>query len=78
MSLNGRTFVTGAGQGIGLGVAKLAADLGANLILADTNADGLQAARIALLPARAMSRSRISSRASSSGPPPGSPVSMDW
>ena len=33
MSLARRTvLVTGAGQGIGLGVAKLAADLGANLV----------------------------------------------
>jgi 3-oxoacyl-[acyl-carrier protein] reductase len=46
MSLAGRTIlVTGAGQGIGLGVARLAADLGANLVLADMNADGLEAAR---------------------------------
>jgi len=46
MSLAGRTvLVTGAGQGLGLGIAKLAADLGANLVLADMNADGLEAAR---------------------------------
>jgi 3-oxoacyl-[acyl-carrier protein] reductase len=46
MSLAGRTIlVTGAGQGIGSGVARLAADLGANLVLADMNADGLEAAR---------------------------------
>jgi 3-oxoacyl-[acyl-carrier protein] reductase len=45
MSLAGRTIlVTGAGQGIGLGVARLAADLGANLALADMNAAGLEAA----------------------------------
>ena len=45
MSLAGRTIlVTGAGQGIGLGVARLAADLGANLVLADMNAAGLEAA----------------------------------
>ena len=43
MSLVGRTIlVTGAGQGIGLGVARLAADLGANLVLADMNAAGLE------------------------------------
>ena len=45
MSLAGRTIlVTGAGQGIGLGVARLAADLGAKLVLADMNAAGLEAA----------------------------------
>jgi 3-oxoacyl-[acyl-carrier protein] reductase len=46
MSLARRTvLITGAGQGIGFGVAKLAADLGANLILADMNAEGLETAR---------------------------------
>jgi 3-oxoacyl-[acyl-carrier protein] reductase len=46
MSLAGRTIlVTGAGQGIGLGVARLASDLGANLVLADMNAGTLEAAR---------------------------------
>jgi hypothetical protein len=46
MSLAGRTvLITGAGQGIGFGVAKLAADLGANLILADMNTEGLETAR---------------------------------
>jgi 3-oxoacyl-[acyl-carrier protein] reductase len=46
MSLTGRTIlVTGAGQGIGLGVARLAANLGANLVLADMNAQALDAAR---------------------------------
>jgi 3-oxoacyl-[acyl-carrier protein] reductase len=45
MSLAGRTvLITGASQGIGLGVARLAADLGANLVLADMNAEGLEAA----------------------------------
>jgi NAD(P)-dependent dehydrogenase (short-subunit alcohol dehydrogenase family) len=45
MSLAGRTvLITGASQGIGLGVARLSADLGANLVLADMNAEGLEAA----------------------------------
>jgi 3-oxoacyl-[acyl-carrier protein] reductase len=44
MSLAGRTvLITGASQGIGLGVARLAADLGANLVLADMNAEELEA-----------------------------------
>ncbi len=45
MSLADRTvLVTGAGQGIGFGVAKLASDLGANVVLADMNPDALKAA----------------------------------
>lgn len=45
MSLAERTvLVTGAGQGIGFGVAKLASDLGANVVLADMNPDALEAA----------------------------------
>jgi 3-oxoacyl-[acyl-carrier protein] reductase len=44
MSLAGRTvLIAGASQGIGLGVARLAADLGANLVLADMNAEELEA-----------------------------------
>jgi 3-oxoacyl-[acyl-carrier protein] reductase len=46
MSLAGRTvLITGAGQGIGLGVARLAADLGANVVLADMNAETLGTVR---------------------------------
>ncbi|MGA0594024.1 SDR family NAD(P)-dependent oxidoreductase [Enterovirga sp. CN4-39] len=45
MSLADRTvLVTGAGQGIGFGVAKLASDLGANVVLADMNPDALKSA----------------------------------
>jgi 3-oxoacyl-[acyl-carrier protein] reductase len=45
MSLAGRTIlVTGAGQGIGFAVAKLASGLGANVVLADMNAEGVEAA----------------------------------
>lgn len=45
MSLAGRTvLVTGAGQGIGLGVARLASDLGAHIVLADMNPNALEAA----------------------------------
>lgn len=45
MSLVGRTIlVTGGGQGIGFGVARLASNLGANVVLAEMNAAGLQAA----------------------------------
>jgi 3-oxoacyl-[acyl-carrier protein] reductase len=55
MSLAGRTIlVTGAGQGIGLGVAKLAADLGANMVLADMNAEGLETARQAFVADRVL------------------------
>ncbi len=42
MSLDGRNIlVTGAGQGIGRAVASLCAELGAGLVVADVNADGL-------------------------------------
>ncbi len=45
MSLAGRTvLVTGAGQGIGFGVARLASDLGANIVLADMNPGALESA----------------------------------
>ncbi len=45
MSLAERTvLVTGAGQGIGFAVARLASDLGANVVLADMNAESLGAA----------------------------------
>jgi len=44
MSLAGRTIlVTGAGQGIGAAVARLAGSLGANLALVDVKADGIEA-----------------------------------
>lgn len=46
MSLEGRNFViTGAGQGIGLAIARLAVGLGARVAAIDLNADALQAAR---------------------------------
>ncbi|MDB5885584.1 MAG: putative 3-oxoacyl-[acyl-carrier-protein] reductase [Polaromonas sp.] len=46
MSLVGRNFViTGAGQGIGLAIAKLALELGAGVAAIDLNADTLAAAR---------------------------------
>ena len=49
MSLLDRTIiVTGAAQGIGLAVAKLAADLGGNPVLVDMNAEALAAAREAI------------------------------
>jgi 3-oxoacyl-[acyl-carrier protein] reductase len=45
MSLDGRTIVvTGAGQGIGLAISKLAIELGANVAAVDMNADTLHAA----------------------------------
>ncbi|MES2258526.1 MAG: SDR family oxidoreductase [Pseudomonadota bacterium] len=45
MSLEGRTIiVTGAGQGIGLAISKLAIELGANVAAVDMNADALHAA----------------------------------
>ena len=44
MSLDGKTIiVTGSGQGIGKGIAKFAAELGANVALVDVNADTLNA-----------------------------------
>ncbi len=51
MSLEGRSIViTGAGQGIGLGIARLALDLGANVAAIDLNADTLASAREELGP----------------------------
>lgn len=45
MSLEGRTIlVTGAGQGIGLAISKLAIELGANVAAVDLNAEALHAA----------------------------------
>ncbi len=45
MSLEGRTIlVTGAGQGIGLAISKLAIELGANVAAVDMNAEALHAA----------------------------------
>jgi 3-oxoacyl-[acyl-carrier protein] reductase len=45
MSLAGRTIVvTGAGQGIGLGIARLAIELGANVAAVDLNTDSLHSA----------------------------------
>ncbi len=45
MSLEGRSIIiTGAGQGIGLGIARLAIELGANVAAIDLNADALEAA----------------------------------
>jgi 3-oxoacyl-[acyl-carrier protein] reductase len=49
MSLEGRTIlVTGAGQGIGLAVSKLAIELGANVAAVDMNAESLHAAAVGL------------------------------
>lgn len=49
MSLEGRHIVvTGAGQGIGLAISRLALDLGAGVAAIDLNADALTAAREAL------------------------------
>jgi 3-oxoacyl-[acyl-carrier protein] reductase len=46
MSLEGRCIVvTGAGQGIGLGIARLALDLGASVAAIDLNAETLESAR---------------------------------
>jgi len=45
MSLQGRTIIiTGAGQGIGLGIARLAIELGGNVAAVDLNAEALHAA----------------------------------
>ena len=44
VSLQGRTIVvTGAGQGIGKGIAELAAGLGANVVAVDLNGETLAA-----------------------------------
>lgn len=44
MDLNGRVIIiTGAAQGIGQGVARKAASLGATLALVDLNGDGVKA-----------------------------------
>jgi 3-oxoacyl-[acyl-carrier protein] reductase len=54
MSMEGRTvMVTGANQGIGQAVARLAAGLGANLALVDVNADAMQTMAEELGPKRA-------------------------
>lgn len=49
MSLEGRNFiVTGAGQGIGLAIARLALDLGAGVVGIDMNPETLATAKLAL------------------------------
>lgn len=52
-SLEGRSIiVTGAGQGIGEAIAKLALDLGANVIAVDLNGEALEQARVGVDAAR--------------------------
>ena len=54
MSLEGRNIiVTGAAQGIGRGVATLAAELGAKVAIVDMNQDGLESLAAELGPERA-------------------------